>query len=101
MNISHELKSDALVFSLVGELDHHAAHDVITYIARQAAMNRTKPIELDLTDLTFMDSSGLAVAVNAKRTAARNNCALVIRNTPPQAMKIFHAAHLEKMISFV
>lgn len=101
MNISHELTPGALVFSFSGELDHHAAHKVITYIAQQAAMNRSRPIILDLSGLTFMDSSGLAVAVNAKRTAMRSGSSITIRNTPPQAMKIFHAANLEKMIVFV
>ena len=101
MKISHELTANALVIYLAGELDHHAAHDAIAYVSRQVSLNRGKQVELNLSGLTFMDSSGLAVAVNAKRATDRAGSAFAVRGAPAHAMKIFRAARLEKMMSFI
>lgn len=101
MAITHELSQNRLFFYLSGELDHHAAHDTISYLTQQITLNRCKSIELDFSGIAFMDSSGLAVAMNAKRLSERSGGSLKIRNVPPQAMKIFRAAALEKIILFV
>ena len=101
MAIIHELSQNRLFFYLSGELDHHTAHDTISYLTQQITLNRCKCIELDFSGIVFMDSSGLAVAVNAKRLSDRNGGSLKISNVPPQAMKIFRAACLEKIVMFV
>ena len=100
MTVNHELRQNMLIFYLVGELDHHAAHDVITYIAQQCSMNRNCSVVMDFSEVTFMDSSGLAVVLNAKRCTDRIGSRLSVCSVPPYAMKIFHAANLERIIHF-
>ena len=101
MPISHDLNQQGIVFYISGELDHHAAHDMILYLSNQIALNRSKSVEIDFSSLSFMDSSGLAVVINAKRFAERAGSELVVRDVPAHAMRIFRAACLENIISFV
>ena len=101
MTISHELNQSGLVFHLIGELDHHTAHDAIMYVSQQISLNRSRSVEINFKGVTFMDSSGLAVVLNAKRFADRGGNRLQIREVPPHAMKIFRAAKLDKMIPFI
>ena len=101
MNITHELRHTELVFNLSGELDHHMAHEVILYLSQQISLNRSRIVVIDFSEVTFMDSSGLAVVLNAKRFTDRIGGHLSIKDVPVQAMKIFNAANLERIISFV
>ncbi len=61
----------------------------------------TDPVALDLSGLTFMDSSGLAVAMNLHRALARTGRSLTVIGTPPQAMRVFRAAGLPRLMTFI
>ncbi len=100
MQIIHEREGTSLVVYLTDELDQHSARKVIEALDRLAVLYAEEIMVLDLGRLTFMDSSGLAVAINLHRTLEQTGRHLTIRNTPPQAMRVFHAAHLEKYITF-
>lgn len=101
MQIIHEREGTNLVVYLVDELDQHSAHTVIDALDRIVTLYPEESIILDLSRLTFMDSSGLAVAVNLYRSLDHSGRTLTIRHTPPQAMRVFHAARLERKIQFV
>ena len=55
---------------------------------------------LDLAELTFMDSSGLAVVLHLYRTCARSGREFAVRGTPPQPMRVFEAAGLPQVMVF-
>lgn len=101
MQIIHEREGTNLVVYLVDELDQHSARTVIDALDRIVTLYPEESIILDLSRLTFMDSYGLAVAVNLYRSLEHNGRTLTIRHTPPQAMRVFHAAHLERKIQFI
>lgn len=89
-----------LCVSLCEELDHHAARKAIEELDRLATLYPAEPFYLDLKELTFMDSSGIAVAINLQRALQRNGRKLTIVRPSRHVMRIFHAAGLEKMITF-
>lgn len=100
MQIIHQREGTSLVAYLADELDQHSARRAIEALERLVVLYPEESIILDLSRLTFMDSSGLAVAVNLHRMLEQTGRTLMIRNTPPQAMRVFRAAHLEKRIRF-
>lgn len=100
MQILHEREGTSLVVYLVDELDQHSARSAIEALDRIVTLYPEETIVLDLSRLTFMDSSGLAVAVNLHRMLRDTGRTLTIRHTPSQAMRVFRAAHLEKQIHF-
>ncbi len=89
-----------LILHYSGELDQHAARKAMDYAESLAVLYPAECYELDLSGLTFMDSSGLAVALNLYRTLQRSGRRMVISGCPPQPMRVFRAAGLQKIIPF-
>jgi anti-sigma B factor antagonist len=61
-----EMDAPARRVRLAGELDMSSAPQLVTTLAE--TVDRTSDLELDLSELTFMDSSGLHVIINVAKT---------------------------------
>ena len=95
MNIDIQRTDDSLVIKLSGDLDHHAAGKVFeSFTALPEALPRR--CTLDLGGVTFMDSSGIAVVLGLRRRLSYVGASLEVCNAPPQAMRVFRAAGLDK-----
>lgn len=101
MQITHERVGDSIVVHIRDELGHHEARRILDYLENVVVLYPVEPVTLDLSGLTFMDSSGLAVAMNLHRALVRTGRRLTIQGTPPQAMRIFRAAGLPRRMTFV
>ncbi|HEX2397692.1 MAG TPA: STAS domain-containing protein [Solirubrobacteraceae bacterium] len=80
------------VLALSGELDvgtvhrfHAALHEALE--GREAAV-----VVADLTQLTFMDSSGLAAMLGALREVSRAGGRLLVACANPTVLRVFHIA---------
>ncbi len=100
MNISHNRIPEGILIRFSGELDHHEAGGCIEYLEKIMTLYSTDPIFLDFSTLTFMDSSGIAVVLNAQRSVLGAGQSLCIVGAPPFAMRIFRAAGLTSRICF-
>ncbi len=100
MQITHESQENQLILHYVGELDHHEARKAMDYAESLAVLYPVERYVLDLSGLTFMDSSGLAVALNLYRTLQRTGRRMVICGCPPQPLRVFQAAGIPKIIPF-
>lgn len=83
-----------------GELDHHGARAVMEELDRRIDAAMPRELTLDLSGLTFTDSSGIAVLLRAHRRMGHTGGSMRIINTPAQADKVFRAAGLERLIRF-
>ena len=90
----------ALTAAVSGEVDHHGAKDIMAELYRQ--IDRTLPRELilDLGGVSFMDSSGIALLLGARRRLGELGGALRVVNVPPQAARVLRAAGIDKIISW-
>lgn len=100
MQITHQRIGEKIVIFIEGELGNHEAKQILNYQENIVSLYMDSDIVLDLSGLTFMDSSGLAVVVNLSRSLKRTGRKLVVKGTPKNAMKIFNAAGLNKIIEF-
>jgi anti-sigma B factor antagonist len=72
---------------IVGELDVATGPDeFVRIIATRPEQGDT--IELDLTDVTFIDSSGVAMLMKAKSYLEGGGCNLVLTNLSPSAYRL-------------
>ena len=71
-----------------------------TVLAEGIGEARPRVLVLDLSELTFTDSSGIAVLLRAQRRMAQTGGSLRVWGTPEQARKVFRAAGLERLIRF-
>ena len=71
MELQNEIREDELRITIIGELDDHSAEEARAYMDGILALNRTvRTLSLDLSGVSFMDSSGLGVILGRYRVMA-------------------------------
>ena len=53
---------------------------------------------LDFQEVTFVDSSGIAVVINALRSMAQIEGKLLLTGISPQPMRVFRASGIDKLV---
>jgi stage II sporulation protein AA (anti-sigma F factor antagonist) len=100
LEITFKSKHRELTIFLKGELDHHGAKKGIRSIDELMELELPRVTILDLSAVSFMDSSGIAVLLRAYRRMNETGGSLLVRNVPSQAQRVLQAAGLNRLISF-
>ena len=98
MRFTSYLQDGLLTVELTGEIDHHCAKNYIAAITAKIEAYTPKICILDFRDVTFMDSSGIAVVINSMRTMKQIDGQLQLSGIGPQPMKVFQASGIDKLI---
>ena len=99
MRVTSFLQDGKLTVVLTGEIDHHCAKEYIAAISAKVEAYTPRICVLDFQDVTFMDSSGIAVVINALRCMTRIDGSLTLTGLRSQPMKVFRASGIDKLIS--
>ena len=94
LQITQRRQEGTLIAVYTGELDHHAARAAIEQTEDLLVLFPCEKLVLDLSELTFMDSSGLAVVLHLYRTCARSGREFAV------PMRVFEAAGLPQVMVF-
>lgn len=86
-----------LTVALSGEIDHHRAKKVMETVTRKIDEYLPKNCILDFRDVTFMDSSGIAIVICALRRIRELDGKLKLTNVPPQPYKVLRAAGVDRV----
>ena len=100
MTVGYQYNKQRAHIELSGELGHHEAIDAMNRIAEIVDVHLPKSVELDLSGITFMDSSGIAVVVQLSRACTGIGAKLSVVGTPRQAYKVFSTAGITKLVRF-
>jgi anti-anti-sigma factor len=73
--------------------------DAEAAIAR-ARQERPGPLDVDLSALTFLDSSGLQLIMELHRTCKAEECALTIGPGPRSVQRVFDLARVLDILPF-
>lgn len=87
-----------LTIFLRGELDHCAAQQAMRSIEELAEEYLPRRCVLDLSGLSFMDSSGIAVILKADRLLRQTGAELTLGNPPEQVRKVLEVAGLTRVV---
>ena len=98
MHFTSFLQDGQLTVALTGEIDHHCAKNYIQAITAKIEAYSPQVCILDFQDVTFMDSSGIAVAINALRSMTRIDGKLVLSALNEQPKKVFCTSGIDKLI---
>ena len=99
MPITVSSRDSALTIALSGEIDHHAAREMMGQLSDAISERLPKRLVLDLSGVTFMDSSGIAVLLKALRQMGHIGGSLRVTNIPAQARRVLDAAGVGRLIS--
>ena len=100
MSVKWSEQGRTLTARLAGEIDHHAAKEIMAELAEQIDAALPEHLVLELSEVTFMDSSGIAVLLNAWRRMGQLEGTMVVSHAPPQAGKVLKAAGLDRLLKF-
>ena len=93
-----EKQADKLIVRIPGEIDHHAAKALREEIDRAIFYHRPNTLVLSLSEVSFMDSSGLGLILGRLARIKELGGELVIADPNLQVMKILRLAGLERKI---
>ena len=92
--IDHEVaENDEVTLFISGDLDIQTApllKNFINKVLNEGAAN----INLDLSKLSYLDSSGYGVLVDAKRRSGRTECNMNMSSLPPWITEFFDMSAL-------
>lgn len=98
MKFTSFLQDGQLTVALTGEIDHHRAKQYILAIAAKIETYTPDVCILDFREVSFIDSSGIAVVINALRAMNHIGGVLYLSGIGSQPMKVFRAAGIEKLV---
>ena len=98
MQLTSFLQDGRLTVALSGEIDHHRAKDYIRAIAGKIEAYNPRECILDFQEVGFMDSSGIAVVINALRSMTKIDGHLELTGLADQPMRVFQASGINKLI---
>ena len=98
MHFTSFLEEGRLPVALTGEIDHHCAKAYIQAIAAKIVAYTPDVCILDFQEVSFVDSSGIAVVINALRCMAQIEGKLLLTGIAPQPMRVFRASGIDKLV---
>ena len=99
MHLTSYLQDGSLTIVLNGEIDHHCAKQYMQAITAKIEAYTPQICILDYQEVSFMDSSGIAVVINALRNMSKIEGKLEITGLNQQPMKVFRASGIDKLVN--
>ena len=98
MKVRMEEKNGVLVAWLSGELDHHAADSVRQELDSAMNIRNFQKLVLDMSRLTFMDSSGIGVILGRYKKLKDRGRRLAVRGLSEKMDRIMRLAGLYAVV---
>ena len=98
MIISSAYQEGRLTAYLEGELDQHQAREGLRRLEELLDAYLPRDLVLDLSELSFMDSSGIALMIRLSRRMKSTGGRMWIENPARQPKRVIDAAGIDRLI---
>ena len=98
-NVTHTLIGSELTINISGEIDHHNARTIRRKIDESLYYYRPKTVALDLSEVAFMDSSGLGLILGRFTLARELGGVLRIVDPSENVSKILDLAGTGRLVT--
>ena len=98
MNISTAFAAGRLTIYLAGELDHHEARGAIRGIDEALDEYLPRDCVLDMSGLSFMDSSGIALIIRMSRRMKNLGGRAWIENPAKRPLRVIDASGIDRLV---
>jgi len=99
MEITAKSADRNLLLEFKGEMDHHGARNALRELEMAVDAVLPKTLMLDMTGVTFMDSSGIALILRAQQRMHLLDGSIVVCNVPSQARRVLEAAGIGRLVT--
>ena len=90
-----KISEDSAKLVLSGDIDLQVSGDIKTEIERLSDISR---LEIDASEVTYIDSSGVAVLILARQHCTRNNMTLALPSISEAVHRVLQIAKLDVML---
>ena len=98
MEITCVNKQEKMVVFIAGEIDHHTCIEARDTVDRLMAKFRPEVLIMDLSEIDFMDSSGLGLVLGRYRKVCDYGGEMLICNPNDRVSKILKMAGVDRII---
>lgn len=98
MDIRTSAAGGRLTMQFAGELDHHAAKDVMRRAEEILDRHMPRDCALDLSRLSFMDSSGVAVILRLHKRMLDMGGRIWVENPKAQPLRVLDISGIERLV---
>ena len=98
MQFTSFLQDGQLTVALTGEIDHHCAKKYIQSIAAKIEAYTPNTSILYFRDVSFVDSSGIAVVINALRNMTQIEGRLILTGLGDQPKRVFCTSGIDRLV---
>ena len=88
-----------LLLEFRGELDHHGARNALRELEMAVDAALPTVLVLDMSGITFMDSSGIALILRAQQRMQLLDGSILVCNVPAQARRVLDAAGIGRLVT--
>ena len=96
--VTLHLQDNVMRCVITGDIDHHSARTVRTQIDEALYLKRPRRLELDLSRVEFMDSSGLGLILGRFSKATEIGAEVILLNPNENASRILDVAGIGRLI---
>ena len=100
MSVKTEVKNDLIVCSIEGEIDINTSPDIKKAFGKLIA-KKTPKIVINLTKVTYVDSSGLATLVEILKNMRTYGGKMRLSNMSDKIKSLFEITKLEKLFEII
>jgi len=100
IEVQEEKCDDGVIFKPIGEIDLSRAPSLRTSLT-QALRNKPPRLVIDLSEVPYMDSSGVATFVEAMQLTRKTRTKLILCSLQDRVRSIFEIARLDMVFTIV
>jgi stage II sporulation protein AA (anti-sigma F factor antagonist) len=98
VELTANITGNILICRVKGELDHHTAEEFRTFVDYNMENNPVKHLLLDLTHLSFMDSSGIGALIGRYKKVSSTGGRVMVVNENKQVSRVFEISGIYEII---
>lgn len=98
MDINTVRRGPRVIVHLTGELDHHSVSRVRGALDVLLKDVTVREMQLDLSQVTFMDSAGLGVVLGRYKTLAARGGRMIVSGVRPSIDRIFRMSGIYALV---
>ncbi len=100
LNYETEQRDDTATVRIQGDLDMGGMLRLEQELTRLIERDRVRDLTLDLSDVTFIDSTGLGLIINTDQSARQEGFALHLVPGPREVHRVFEMVGLADVLPF-
>jgi anti-sigma B factor antagonist len=97
--MKHQIREEQghIIVSFEGDVDMQNSPEARSVLLK--SLEKKLPLLVDLSQVSYIDSSGVASLVESLQTAKRNNCEFALVSVSDEANRVLQLARLDKIFT--